>query len=120
LGHPASQSAGRSGSGAGKPDATKRAEQVRDFKAITSAIDPVVRLVCVCGNHDVGNTPTRESIAQYRSDFGKDFFSFWIKGCTIKSTSFWDRSHAALTTMSTQPMGIPCAKLYVVPTLTEC
>lgn len=84
--------------GAGKPgDAAKRAEQVLDFKAITSAIDPTVRLVCVCGNHDVGDAPTRDSIAQYRSDFGKDFFSFWIKGCKciVTNSQLWKDSSGA-------------------------
>ena len=43
-------------------------------------IDPSIPLVCVCGNHDVGNTPTPEYIDRYRRRFGDDYFSFWIRG----------------------------------------
>lgn len=35
-----------------------------------------IPLVCVCGNHDVGNSPTPQTIGNYRSDFGDDWFSF--------------------------------------------
>ena len=37
-------------------------------------------LVCVCGNHDVGNRPTKDTIANYQSTFGDDYFSFWHSG----------------------------------------
>lgn len=39
-----------------------------------------VPLVCVCGNHDVGNSPTAEYIARYRQRFGDDYFSFYCLG----------------------------------------
>ena len=37
-------------------------------------------IVCVCGNHDVGNRPTKDTIANYKSTFGDDYFSFWHNG----------------------------------------
>ncbi|XP_034256067.1 serine/threonine-protein phosphatase CPPED1-like [Thrips palmi] len=64
------------------PDADKemRAQQEKDFKEIMSKLNPSIPLVCVCGNHDVGNQPTPESVAVYRSSFGDDYFSFWQGG----------------------------------------
>ena len=55
-------------------------QQVKDFKRIWSALDPDIALVCLCGNHDVGNRPTRESITHWTSSFGDDFFAFWANG----------------------------------------
>ena len=55
-----------------------REEQERDFMEVYSELDEEIPLVCVCGNHDVGNTPSRETVASYRSSFGDDFFSFWV------------------------------------------
>ncbi|MDA0765623.1 MAG: metallophosphoesterase [Verrucomicrobia bacterium] len=42
-------------------------------------------LPCYCapGNHDVGNAPTKASLANYREKIGKDYYSFEHKGCTI-------------------------------------
>ena len=36
-------------------------------------VDESIPLVCVCGNHDVGNTPTRATVALFRSRFGDDY-----------------------------------------------
>ena len=41
---------------------------------------PFVFTVCVCGNHDVGNRPTKDTIANYQNSFGDDYFSFWHQG----------------------------------------
>jgi hypothetical protein len=43
-------------------------------------IDPAVKLVCVCGNHDIGDIPTSQSLNVYRNQFGSDVFSFWVGG----------------------------------------
>ena len=51
-----------------------------DFLKVYSRLDPSIPLICVCGNHDVGNRPTKETIASYRSSFGDDYFSFWHGG----------------------------------------
>jgi hypothetical protein len=54
--------------------------QFEDFKAVFQGLDPEIPLICVCGNHDVGDQPTVESIAKYRNKYGDDFFSFWVGG----------------------------------------
>lgn len=50
--------------------------QVADFKQIFAKLDPQIPLVCVCGNHDVGDEPTPTTVAEYRRTFGDDYFSF--------------------------------------------
>jgi len=57
-----------------------REEQYKDFVKVFEELDPEVKLVCVCGNHDIGNIPTSHSLNVYRSQFGSDFFSFWVGG----------------------------------------
>ncbi|KAF2365833.1 Calcineurin-like phosphoesterase domain ApaH type, partial [Trinorchestia longiramus] len=59
-------------------EAEIRANQEIDFKSIFSSLE--VPCVCVCGNHDIGNQPSMESVSRYRSSFGDDFFSFWCGG----------------------------------------
>lgn len=36
--------------------------------------------MCVCGNHDVGNKPTKETIKLYTDEFGCDYQSLWYGG----------------------------------------
>lgn len=78
------------------PDIQKlRKSQVADLKAILCELDPAIKLVCVCGNHDVGDKPTEESIDIYKKDFGDDYFSFWHSGCkfiTLNSQLYYDSS----------------------------
>lgn len=50
--------------------------QIREYQRVARELDPGIPLYNVAGNHDVGNTPTPESIAAYRKDFGVDFYSF--------------------------------------------
>lgn len=71
--------------------------QVRDFKRVMRKIDPSIPLVCLCGNHDVGNTPTRATIYSYKERFGDDYFRFWVGGvcCLVLNASlFADPSKA--------------------------
>jgi hypothetical protein len=82
----------------GKQDGDKRAAQLGAFKAACGRVHPSVPLVCVCGNHDVGDRPNAASIAQYRGEFGDDYFTFWVKGvkCICVNSQFWkDASDAA-------------------------
>eukprot|EP00095_Tigriopus_kingsejongensis_P000977 maker-scaffold39_size501901-snap-gene-1.11 protein:Tk00977 transcript:maker-scaffold39_size501901-snap-gene-1.11-mRNA-1 annotation:"purple acid" len=60
------------------PDIRQR--QQADFMRVYAKLDRDIPLVCVCGNHDVGNTPTKETMAAYQSNFGDDYFSFWNGG----------------------------------------
>eukprot|EP00189_Rhodosorus_marinus_P008253 CAMPEP_0184752486 /NCGR_PEP_ID=MMETSP0315-20130426/43600_1 /TAXON_ID=101924 /ORGANISM="Rhodosorus marinus, Strain UTEX LB 2760" /LENGTH=284 /DNA_ID=CAMNT_0027231815 /DNA_START=583 /DNA_END=1438 /DNA_ORIENTATION=+ len=55
-------------------------DQVSTFKAVMSQIHDDIPLVCVCGNHDVGNRPTPEYIDRYKARFGDDYFSFALCG----------------------------------------
>ena len=55
-------------------------QQVKDFKRVWSGLNPEIALVCLCGNHDVGNRPNKASIEHWTSSFGDDFLSFWANG----------------------------------------
>lgn len=61
-------------------DKEMRLDQIGDLKQLFSRLDPDIPLVCVCGNHDVGDQPTHESIEVYRKEFGEDYFSFVVSG----------------------------------------
>jgi len=69
--------------------------QQRDFKKVFQELKNEIPLVCVCGNHDVGNTPTQETIAAYRNKYGDDYFTYWIGGVlfiVINSQLYYDHS----------------------------
>jgi len=57
-----------------------RNEQYADFAKVFKKLDPEIKLICVCGNHDVGDEPTKDTVQIYRKQFGPDFFSFWCGG----------------------------------------
>ena len=59
-------------------------EQDADFKKAFE--DLRVPLVCVCGNHDIGNNPTPESVNDYRQSYGDDHFAF-LRGGGFTSLS---------------------------------
>jgi 3',5'-cyclic AMP phosphodiesterase CpdA len=50
--------------------------QIAEYKRIAATRDRKIPLYNVAGNHDVGNNPTSESIAEYRKDFGPDYYTF--------------------------------------------
>lgn len=58
------------------PSSNIRLQQVADFKRIFAKLDPQIPLVCVCGNHDIGDQPTIEGVQEYRATFGDDYFYF--------------------------------------------
>lgn len=77
------------------PDTPFREEQERDLKAALKGTDPSIPLVFVSGNHDLGNTPTPQTIQQYCSQWGDDYFSFWVGGVlclVLNSQLFFDAS----------------------------
>ncbi|XP_020779880.2 serine/threonine-protein phosphatase CPPED1 [Boleophthalmus pectinirostris] len=77
------------------PDTPYREEQVRDLKAALKGTDPSIPLVFVSGNHDLGNTPTPKTVEQYCSQWGDDYFSFWVGGVlclVLNSQLFFDAS----------------------------
>lgn len=58
-------------------------------------MDPAIPLVFVSGNHDLGNTPTPDTVEQYRRGWGDDFFCFWVGGVlclVLNSQLFFDGS----------------------------
>ena len=55
-------------------------QQAKDFKRVWSKLDEDIALVCLCGNHDVGNRPTAQSIQNWTSAFGSDYLAFWVNG----------------------------------------
>lgn len=72
--------------------------QVAQYKQDFSAIDDDIPLVCVCGNHDIGNRPTAISIASYKRNFGDDYFSFLVSGTyniVLNSSVLKDPSEAS-------------------------
>lgn len=66
------------------PNHPRYRAQVTQFYHDFSKVDADIPLVCVCGNHDLGNRPTAASIASYQANFGDDYFSFWVGGvCNV-------------------------------------
>jgi hypothetical protein len=51
--------------------------QNKDFIDEWSNLDPSIALVCLCGNHDVGNRPSAVSIQRFTETFGDDYLAFW-------------------------------------------
>lgn len=71
-------------------------EQVVDFKRIFARLSPGIPLVCVCGNHDVGDEPTEKTILDYKQTFGEDYFYFTkndILFIVINSQFYQHREH---------------------------
>eukprot|EP00457_Paulinella_chromatophora_P011406 gb/GEZN01011545.1/.p1 GENE.gb/GEZN01011545.1/~~gb/GEZN01011545.1/.p1 ORF type:complete len:352 (-),score=45.98 gb/GEZN01011545.1/:94-1041(-) len=64
-------------------------QQIKDFKTIFSDLDADIPLVCLCGNHDVGDLPTVDSLQRYTSEFGDDYLQFWVGGvkCLVLNSS---------------------------------
>jgi hypothetical protein len=69
------------GGGFGSAPPSVLEAQVASFKAVFSQVDRSIPLVCVCGNHDVGERPNAVVLGQYRSRWGADYFAFWAGGC---------------------------------------
>ncbi|KAJ1067875.1 hypothetical protein K5549_016529, partial [Capra hircus] len=57
-----------------------RKEQTEDLQRVLRTVDRDIPLVLVSGNHDVGNVPTPETIAEFQRTWGDDYFSFWVGG----------------------------------------
>ncbi|KAM6951348.1 serine/threonine-protein phosphatase CPPED1 [Aplochiton taeniatus] len=73
------------------PGSPFKAGQERDLKGALRATHPSIPLVFVSGNHDLGNTPTPDSVEQYRHAWGDDYFSFWVGGvmCLVLNSQFF-------------------------------
>jgi len=55
-------------------------EQNRNFQSVWNELHPDIAMVCLCGNHDVGNKPSPESIQRFTDAFGDDYLGFWVNG----------------------------------------
>src|SRR5690348_7305972 len=64
------------------PGDPTRPDEVARFKRAAEVLDGI-KLLCVCGNHDVGNRPTKEGCAQYKREFGPLFWAY-----TLQNVSF--------------------------------
>jgi 3',5'-cyclic AMP phosphodiesterase CpdA len=53
-------------------------EQIKEFLRISGKIDASIPTYFVAGNHDVGAEPTSQTIAAYRKNIGRDYYSFRI------------------------------------------
>ena len=56
-----------------------RSHQVDDLRAVFADLSPDIPMICVCGNHDIGNSPTHQTIQEYNKQFGDDYFYFAFK-----------------------------------------
>jgi 3',5'-cyclic AMP phosphodiesterase CpdA len=54
---------------------TGDAAEIAEYKRIAAQIDPSIHLYNVPGNHDVGNEPTPATLAAWRQNFGRDYYS---------------------------------------------
>lgn len=79
-------------------------EQFNDFKRIWSQLNHDIPLLCLCGNHDVGNTPTIQSIQRYISEFGDDYYAFLYKTtyCICLNTNLYNDNSLAFELYETQ------------------
>ena len=55
-------------------------EQNQDLKETWSRLHSDIALVCLCGNHDLGNRPTPRSISRFRAAYGDEYLAFWVNG----------------------------------------
>jgi 3',5'-cyclic AMP phosphodiesterase CpdA len=65
------------------------ADQIREFQRISGKIDKSIPIYNVAGNHDVGRAPTPETLAAYRKNIGRDYYSFragGLYGIVLNST----------------------------------
>lgn len=75
---------------ANKPNALKKYElddchriqdeQNKDFQRVFEKVHQDIALVCLCGNHDIGNRPTPQSITKFTNAFGDEYLAFWTNG----------------------------------------
>jgi len=61
----------------------KSEEQIAEFKRITSKINPDIPVYYTPGNHDIGQIPDKESLNNYKKNYGSDKFAFEHKGVSF-------------------------------------
>jgi len=58
-------------------------KQINEFKRITAKVNSGIPVYYVPGNHDIGQIPNKESLKEYKKNYGSDRFSFKHKGSNI-------------------------------------
>eukprot|EP00045_Choanoeca_perplexa_P001599 m.20823 g.20823 ORF g.20823 m.20823 type:complete len:302 (+) comp11056_c0_seq1:105-1010(+) len=73
-------------------DADVHRRQVADLQAALAQVDDTIPLVLVSGNHDLGSKVTQDSLKQYHTEFGDDYFRFSTKGTQgfVLNTQFFE------------------------------
>ncbi len=72
-------------------------KQIAEYKRIADKLNKSIPLYNVAGNHDVANKPTKESLDNYRKNFGPDYYSFMqgnLYGIVLNSSLFFDSTGA--------------------------
>ena len=62
------------------PETEQHELQIKDLLSCLEKLNPDIPLLCLPGNHDIGNTPTEKTLMNYKRDFGDDFYSFFAGG----------------------------------------
>lgn len=57
-----------------------RTMQADDLKHAFTKLNRNIPILCVSGNHDIGNHPDINSMRWYHRTFGDDYYSFWCGG----------------------------------------
>jgi 3',5'-cyclic AMP phosphodiesterase CpdA len=51
-------------------------DQIAEYTRVIGKIATTIPVYSVAGNHDVGNDPTRQTLAEYRKNIGADYYTF--------------------------------------------
>ena len=65
------------------------AAQIAEYHRVMAKLDGAIPLYNVAGNHDIENGPTPATVAAYRAQFGKDYYTFrhaQLLGIVLNST----------------------------------
>ena len=54
--------------------------QIHAIRKAMCHISETIPVLYVCGNHDIGDKPTMETLTEYRKYFGPDYYGFWYGG----------------------------------------
>lgn len=73
------------------PPKSYYAAQVREVRRLMARVSETIPVLYVCGNHDVCDNPTRETLNGYLRNFGADYYGFWCGGLRglVLNTSLW-------------------------------
>ncbi|SBT46638.1 serine/threonine protein phosphatase CPPED1, putative [Plasmodium ovale wallikeri] len=72
--------------------------QIVDLKNDFTLLDKSIDLYVFCGNHDVGNEPTYETINHFEKTWGDSYYSFVYNNCgfiILNSPVFFDDTHVS-------------------------